>query len=193
MFISMTETDFVVIKDIVLILLHSRQSKMLIWMLGLFCLAWWQRWGYFAWKFIMKSDYFIVLHVMNFRFLNWPMVAIWAFVVRVLIVFVVDLNNLPCMDVNWFLRALVINNFCVVSNDALNVSYNPFLSRFFWIKVFIKVSFALLVIPTFSWGLHLPAWRFACIFLRGITVVRFLESHVITFMLCFIINFEFLS
>jgi hypothetical protein len=98
----------------------------------------------------MKSDYFIVLHVMNFRFLNWPMVAIWAFVVRVLIVFVVDLNNLPCMDVNWFLRALVINNFCVVSNDALNVSYNPFLSRFFWIKVFIKVSFALLVIPTFS-------------------------------------------
>lgn len=166
---------------------------MIIWMLLFFYLAWWQRWVYFAWHVIMKSDYVIVLHVMNFRFLNWPVVAVWAFVVRVLIVFVVDLNNFTGVDINWFLLSRIINNFHVVMNNALNLLYNPFLRGFFRIKVFFKVSFAFLVISTFSWSLQLSAWRFACNFLRGVAVMRFLESHVFTFMLCLIINCEFLS
>ena len=86
----------------------------------------------------MKSDYVIVLHVMTFRLLNWSVITIGAFMVRIFIVFVVDLNDLSCVDVNWFLRAPIFVILRVVVNDVLkHLTDNRLFSRIVGILVFV--------------------------------------------------------
>lgn len=97
--------------------------------------------------------------------------------------FVVDLNDLPCVDVYRFLWAPIVHIFSYVVSDLYPADDN-FFARVIWILVLIEVLFAFIVIP---------AWKFVCIFQRWITVMGFLESLVFTLMLYLIVNSNFFA